>query len=141
MIGTALLMGTKTHADIYVPPPQVISKPYCDPIKATGQDPADCFYRQPAPKITPKAYGFNCVQFAKAYLGRSGTWGNGGRLLSLNSSPVPNAVVIFKYTHVAIVQEVTASQILIIESNYKRGQTSLRWLSLTDPTIRGYHLF
>lgn len=112
-------------------------------------DTAQRAYEQSLPrtkiKITKTSNGghslTNCVAYIKTYLGIGGTWGNGGRLLSLNSSPVVNAVVIFRYTHVAVVQEVLNDQILIREANYVHGQVSLRWLSITDPTIKGYHLF
>lgn len=92
-------------------------------------------------KVLPKA-GLNCVQFAKAYLGIAGTWGNGGRKLALNSGPVANAVMVFTYIHVGVVKQVTEGRILIIEGNYdNHGSVRERWMVINDPTIRGYHVF
>lgn len=89
-----------------------------------------------------KSYGGSCVYFAKKYLGIYGTWGNGGRRLSLNSGPEVNAVLIFTYIHVAVVQQVNGNTLTIIESNYDlRGSIRVRTIEATDPTIRGFHSF
>lgn len=87
-------------------------------------------------------YGGNCVAYAKKVTGIGGTWGNGGRLLSLNSDGQVGDVVIFTYIHVAVVIDRVGETLTITESNYDlRGHIRTRTMSVYDPTIRGFHRF
>lgn len=86
--------------------------------------------------------GGSCVPFAKKYLGVGGTWGNGGRNLSVNSGPAHHAVVLFGKTHVGVQIDETETQILVIDSNSDwHGTIKIKWYDKTDPWIRGYHVF
>lgn len=90
----------------------------------------------------PQGYGGDCVTFAKRHTGVWGTWGNGGRKLSLNSGPRVGAVVVFSYTHVAVVVADNGLALTVVESNYiARDTVGYRTLLKSDPTIRGYHSF
>jgi hypothetical protein len=81
-----------------------------------------------------------CVTYAKNYLGVYGTWGNGGRKLSLNSDGDVGDVVIFKTIHVAVVIANDNGVRTIAEANYDyRG--SVRTRILLDSEVRGYHKF
>lgn len=99
------------------------------------------------PKTAPVSfkdgsYGGQCVSFAKAFIGVGGTWGDGGRDLELNSGPVIGAVVIFTYTHVAVIVADNGLAITIKESNMDlNGTVSTRTILKSDPTILGYHKF
>lgn len=83
----------------------------------------------------------SCVNFAKAYLGQTGTWGTGGANLSLNADAQNGEVVIFTYPHVAVKLWATDTEIKIIEANYIKGRISERVLQINDITIKGFHAF
>lgn len=106
------------------------------------------------PKTNPAAryasgYGrWGCVRFAKAVLGIYGTWGDGGRKLSLNSDGQINDVVIFQIIHVGVITARLGDMITIREwitvkkadgtyVAYERART----LSIYSPQIRGFHNF
>lgn len=100
--------------------------------------------RQRANKKAGNGFGrWGCVRFAKAVTGVYGTWGDGGRKLSLNSDGQIGDVVIFTYTHVAVVADRQGDTITIREwittkfSAYERTIT----MSIKDPTIKGFHKF
>lgn len=89
-----------------------------------------------------------CVTFAKAYLGLSGTWGYGGVNLSKNSGPEvgtkQNPVVVLFYGHVGVIIGMQADGgLILIESNYHLNHRVLmgRIVYIGDPSIRGYHKF
>jgi len=89
-----------------------------------------------------------CVTFAKAYVGVGGTWGYGGRNLSLNSGPAigtkENPVVILFYGHVAVIIGMQVDGgLILIESNWHLNHRVLmgRIVYIGDPSIRGYHDF
>jgi hypothetical protein len=86
--------------------------------------------------------GGSCVEFSKRYTGQGGSWGIGGRNLSLNGTHELGAVVIFSYPHTAVQVDETDTQIKIIESNYSAKNTiGTRWIDKTDETIKGFHIF
>lgn len=104
---------------------------------------------RPRPQVKAKDLGEHkasdwggwCVDYAKKRTGKYGTWGNGGRLLSLTQTPQVGAVVVFNYTHVAVIDILDGPRMKISESNYeKKMRISSRWISVTDPSIRGFHI-
>jgi hypothetical protein len=70
-----------------------------------------------AKKATNGSFGlWGCVRFAKALTGVYGTWGDGGRRLSLNSNGQVGDVVIFRYiVHVGVISARTGDTITIRE--------------------------
>lgn len=95
-------------------------------------------------RIALKNYAKNlsCVAFAKSYLGIFGTWGNGGRYLSLNSTGQINDVLIFKYIHVAVVIGRVGEILTIREANWdNHGSIRTREISAFDSSILGFHKF
>ncbi len=90
-----------------------------------------------------------CVTFAKAYLGISGTWGYGGRNLSVNSKPMVatpenRVVILFGKKHVGVPIFITSDgYVVVAEANYHLNKrvTLNRTVKLTDPSIRGFHKF
>lgn len=100
-------------------------------------------YNQALARTQTASHGrYSCVAFAKAYLGLNGTWGNGGAYLPLTQIPAVGSVVVFSYTHVAVITQYSAitGQLTIIEANYHLdGTVDHRTLLVTDPTIRGYY--
>ncbi len=87
-------------------------------------------------------YGGWCVTFAKNYTGYYGTWGNGGRSLPLTHTPQIGAVVVFNYTHVAVIKDIVGGRLVLIESNYyKSMHISIgRTIAINDTSIRGYFI-
>lgn len=80
-----------------------------------------------------------CVEFAKKYTGRFGTWGHGGRNLPITQTPQVGAVVVFNYIHVAVIKDIQGDTLFLIESNYQRRmRVSTRTISMHDPSIKGY---
>ncbi len=95
-----------------------------------------------------KSYGTNrilqCVTYVKQYFGVSGTFGNGGRYLSLNSPPAIGTAVIFWRTHIAVVTgyDPLTQNLTISEANYDyQGHIRTRTLNALSPTIKGFHSF
>lgn len=81
-----------------------------------------------------------CVTFAKKYLGQKGTWGNGGRRLPLTKTPQVGDVVVFNYTHVAVIDEIQGGNLALIEQNYElKKRVSTRTISINDKSIKGFY--
>lgn len=94
------------------------------------------------PTFKNYAKNLSCVSFAKSYLGIFGTWGNGGRYLSLNSTGQVNDVLIFTYVHVAVVIGRVGEILTITEANYdNHGSIRTRQISAFDSSIKGFHSF
>lgn len=107
----------------------------------------------PIPKASPIAspdakiahyaasFGGSCVTYAKRVLNRSNeVWGNGGRRLFLTQTPFLGAVVVFTYTHVAVITGIVGDMLYITESNYSaRNTISNRSIPIDDPTIKGFN--
>lgn len=81
-----------------------------------------------------------CVTYAKAVTGIHGTWGDGGRRLSLNSDGDIGDVVIFKSIHVGVVVDKVNGQKIVAESNFDFA-CNIRTRVLNDWEVRGYHKF
>lgn len=92
-------------------------------------------------KHTPSDWGGWCVDYAKKRTGKYGTWGNGGRKLPLTKTPQVGAVVVFNYTHVAVIDVLDGPRMKISESNYEKSmRVSSRWINVNDPSVRGFHI-
>lgn len=83
-----------------------------------------------------------CVEYAKRVVGVFGTWGDGGRKLSLNSTGLVGDVVIFRTIHVAVVIDRVGDVLTITEANYDwKGSIRTRIIDVSDPSIKGFHRF
>ena len=100
------------------------------------------YVTKPKPYANGQYIG-QCTEFVKTYLGVSGSIGDGGRKLSINSGPVKNAVVVFKYTHVAVITGNNNGTLTLAESNLKGdGKVTLgRQIAANDPSIAYFHHF
>jgi hypothetical protein len=94
-------------------------------------------------KIKKTNYGrYQCVAWAKKLTGVYGTWGDGGRRLTLNGTGQIGEVVIFKSIHVAVVIGRVGQNLVISEANFDlHGSIRTRQISIYDRSIRGYHSF
>ena len=93
------------------------------------------------PRQTPKIAS-SCIEFAKAYLGRSGEkWGNAGDLKPSVDKPYVGGLVLTResrWGHVAVITRITETHILVVEANYIPGVISTRSLSVDNYLIKGY---
>lgn len=125
----------------------IIYRPTCDPVLAKTQSKDDCFFKEPKKTYLATHSGLpyptQCVAYAKTLTGVYGTWGNGGRYLSDNSDPVVGAVLIFTYTHVAVITAFDGYHITYTDRNFdRRGTIRLEvHTTINDPTIWKIHNF
>lgn len=81
----------------------------------------------------------SCVIYAKALTGYDKSVGRASNWPVNSTKPEVNSVVIFRYSHVAVITSMSSSSFEITEANYKANQVSTRSLSFDDASIRGYY--
>ena len=86
--------------------------------------------------------GFSCVEFAKAYLGRSGeVWGRADSIKPTVGKPYVGGLVLTKegpLGHVAVIVNIVGNSLQVKEANYIKGKITTRELPVDSPVIRGY---
>ena len=119
----------------------VFHKPSGEVVEKLAQEHAQ---RQTLARAKRASYArpLQCVEYAKRIIGVFGTWGDGGRYLSLNSTGEINDVVIFYRMHVAVVIGRVGEILTITEANYDyRGSIRTRTINVNDSSIKGFHKF
>lgn len=87
-------------------------------------------------------WGGQCVEFAKKFLGLTGTWGYGGKLLPHNTdNPEVGDVVIFSRHVAVVIGKWVDGTLVLIESNIRGDEkiTVGRQVSVSSPTILGFY--
>lgn len=123
----------------------IIYKPNCDPIKGIATE-EDCFYKAPKPKIVAAhkaGYGrYDCVKFVKDLVGVYGTWGDGARRLSLNSSGDIGDVAVFAgIIHTGLVIDRQVDQVTIREWMTTKTSAYEQIRTLSVNSFLGFHKF
>lgn len=91
----------------------------------------------PRTRVVPQGVLCSCVEYAKWFLGKEGTWGYAGNIKPTQTYPTINSLILLP-GHVGVVTGITSETVTFTEANYVRCQKSERTLQLDDPSIRGY---
>ena len=92
----------------------------------------------------PPSTWTSCVNTAKAILGKSGSWGDAGKIVpDISVRPAPGVVGITNEGpgHVFVIKEVSGGVLSVIEGNLIAGQVSTRSINIDDPRIKGYRKY
>ena len=84
----------------------------------------------------------SCIEFAKAYLGRSGEkWGNARDLKPSVTKPYVGGLVLTdegRFGHVAVITKIEGKTLYLIEGNWRPNEITTRTLVSDSLLIRGF---